>query len=38
VPLSDDEEILAHIFRENVELQKPELVNGYVEKSISEKV
>jgi len=38
VPLSDDEEILVHVFRENVELQKPELVNDYVDKSVSEEV
>ena len=36
--LSDDDEVLAHIFRENVKLQKPELVNDYVEKNVSEKV
>ena len=38
VSLSNDEEILVHVFRENVALQKPELVNAAVDKSISKEI
>jgi len=38
VSLSNDEEILVHVFRENVALQKPELVNAAVDKSISTEI
>jgi chromosome segregation ATPase len=35
VSLSTNEEILVHVFRENVALQKPELINAAVDKSIA---
>jgi len=38
VSLSNDEEILVHIFRENVALQKSEFINAAVDKSISKEI
>ncbi len=38
VSLSHDEDILVHVFRENIALQKPERVNDDVDKSISKEV